>query len=146
VAEIRPLAISAWTNHTDVAPGNTLDMYVTDGGRSFGPLPIDFSGLSSADRGPEAAAATSTREFCSITKPPDLSPSVPGTEDPGCRQSIHRPEVFDPAWRPHSPNSAFDERTGSDICWRAHRRRVPTRTPGRRRRRQVFDLRGGVLV
>jgi hypothetical protein len=126
--EIRGLwAISAWTNHTDCSARNTLDMYVTDGGRSFvRHYLIDFSGClgaASIEPQPPSAGTEYLVNFGSITKslvtlslmPFKWEPAVdPGIPSVGRIES----EVFDPAaWRPYLPNPAFDERTERDIRW-----------------------------
>lgn len=126
--EIRGLyAVSAWTNHTDCSARNTLDMYVTDGGRSFvRHYLIDFSGCL----GSASIAAQSPRDgneylvnFGSITKSLATLSLMPfkweHADDPGLPSvGFIDSEVFDPAaWRPYLPNPAFDERTERDIRW-----------------------------
>lgn len=128
--EIRGLyAINAWTNHTDCSARNTLDMYVTDGGRSFvRHYLIDFSGCL----GSASIAAQTPRggneyfvNFGSITKSLVTLSLMPfkweHAVDPGLPAvGFIDSEVFDPAaWRPYMPNPAFDERTERDIRWGA---------------------------
>jgi hypothetical protein len=128
--EIRGLyAINAWTNHTDCSARNTLDMYVTDGGRSFvRHYLIDFSGCL----GSASITAQSPRDgneyfvnFGSIGKSLVTLGLMPfkweHAVDPGLPSvGFIDSDVFDPAaWRPYLPNPAFDERTERDIRWGA---------------------------
>jgi len=126
--EIRGLwAISAWTNHTDCSARNTLDMYVTDGGRSFvRHYLIDFSGClgaASIEPQPPSAGTEYLVNFGSITKSLVTLSLMPfkweHADDPGIPSvGLIESEVFDPAaWRPYLPNPAFDQRTERDIRW-----------------------------
>ena len=128
--EIRGLwAINAWINHTDCSARNTLDMYVTDGGRSFVRHHlIDFSGcLGSASIAEQplrsgheywADFQTIAKSVATLALPPfrwefSVDPRLPGV---GFIDS----ETFDPgAWRPYLANPALDERTERDIKWGA---------------------------
>jgi hypothetical protein len=128
--EIRGLwAINAWINHTDCSARNTLDMYVTDGGRSFVRHHlVDFSGcLGSASIAAQPLRSgheywvdfqTIESSLLTLAVPPftwerSTAPDLPGL---GFIDS----ETFAPgAWRPYLPNPAFDQRTTRDIQWGA---------------------------
>jgi hypothetical protein len=128
--EIRGLwALNAWTNHTDCSARNTLDTWVTEGGRSFVRHHlIDFSGcLGSASLGKQSPrggneylidyGAALTNLFTLGLKAPSwehaIDPDIPSV---GFIES----QAFDPAgWKPFLPNPAFDERTERDIRWGA---------------------------
>ena len=128
--EIRGLwAINAWTNHTDCSARNTLDMYVTDGGRSFvRHYLIDFSGcLGSASIAAQTPRAGNEYlvNFGSIAKSLVTLGLMPFKWEHGVDPGMPAvgfidSEVFDPAaWRPFLPNPAFDERTERDVRWGA---------------------------
>lgn len=128
--EIRGLwAINAWINHTDCSARNTLDMYVTDGGRSFVRHHlIDFSGcLGSASIAAQPMRSgheywvdfrTIGTSLVTLALPPfkwerSVDPKLTGV---GCIDS----ETFDPSdWRPYMSNPAFDDKTKRDIRWGA---------------------------
>ena len=128
--EIRGLwAINAWLNHTDCSARNNLDMYVTDGGRSFVRHHlIDFSGcLGSASIAAQPlrsgheywfdygtiAKSLVTLGLLRMRWEDSVNPGLPAV---GFVDS----ETFNPAgWRPYLPNPAFDERTERDIKWGA---------------------------
>ncbi len=128
--ELRGLwAINAWVNHTDCSARNTLDMYVTDGERSFVRHHlIDFSGcLGSASIAPQplrsgheywADYGTIAKSLVTLALPPfkwerSVDPALPSV---GFIES----QTFDPgAWRPYLQNPALDERTERDIKWGA---------------------------
>ncbi len=128
--EIRGMyTIDAWLNHTDCSARNNLDMWVTEGGRSFVRHHlIDFSGCM----GSASIAAQSPRggseyllDYGTVAinlvtlglKPPRWE----NFEDPGLPSiGMIDSRTFDPAdWRPFLPNPAFDERTERDIRWGA---------------------------
>lgn len=128
--ELRGLyAINAWVNHTDCSARNTLDMYVTDGGRSFVRHHLlDFSGcLGSASIAPQplrsgheywADYGTMASSLVTLALPPyEWESSVdPGLPSVGFIES----QTFDPGdWRPYLQNPALDERTERDIKWGA---------------------------
>jgi len=128
--EIRGLwPIAAWINHADCSARNTLDMYVTDGGRSFVRHHlIDFSScLGSASIEPQPQRTgheywvdypTIGRSFVTLALPEyGWERSVdPGLPSVGFLDAA----TFDPGeWRPYLPNPAFDERTARDIRWGA---------------------------
>ena len=128
--EIRGLwAIDAWINHTDCSARNTLDMYVTDGGRSFVRHHlIDFSGcLGSASIAAQPLRSgheywvdfqTIEGSLLTLAVPPFTweRSTAPDLQGLGFIDS----ETFDPgAWRPYLPNPAFDQRTKRDIQWGA---------------------------
>jgi hypothetical protein len=128
--ELRGLwAINAWVNHTDCSARNTLDMYVTDGGRSFVRHHlIDFSGcLGSASIAPQplrsgheywADYGKLAKSLVTLALPPYRWESSvdPGLPSVGFIDS----KTFNPAaWRPYLQNPALDERTERDIKWGA---------------------------
>jgi hypothetical protein len=128
--EVRGLwAINAWINHTDCSARNTLDMYVTDGGRSFvRHYLIDFSGcLGSASiaaqpirSGHEYWADFQTIARALLTLGLAPSPWEHSTTPPLPGAGFFESTAFDPgAWRPYLPNPAFDQRTERDIRWGA---------------------------
>jgi len=119
--------ICAWVNHADCRGPNSLDLWVTAGGRSFVRHHlIDFgSCLGSA-----AVAARSPQtgseyfvDYGVIAR----SLLTLGLARSGWEETVD-PELpsigfiegfdFDPgSWRPDYPNPAFDERTTRDIVW-----------------------------
>lgn len=122
-------AIHAWLNNTDASARNTLDMWVTDGGRSFVRHHlIDFSGaLGSGSIAPQTPRGgnehlvdfvTAGRAFVSLALPPF---EWERAQDPGIRSvGFVDSEVFDPEdWKPFLPNPAFDARTDRDARWGA---------------------------
>jgi hypothetical protein len=128
--EIRGLwTIAAWLNHTDCSARNTLDMWVTDGGRSFVRHHlIDFSGcLGSASIDKQSSrggleylldygAATSALLTLGLRTPKHERAVDPMLPAAGFIEST----VFDPGrWRPYLPNPAWDERTDRDVRWGA---------------------------
>ena len=128
--ELRGLyAIAAWTNHADVRAPNSLDMWITEGGRSFvRHYLIDFGSCLGSGAIDKRAYPTGTEYFFDYgvmsgqlatlglrpfawerARDPDL-PSVGYIES----------ATFDPQqWRPYYPNPAFDERTERDVRWGA---------------------------
>jgi hypothetical protein len=128
--EIRGLwALHAWLNNTDGSARNTIDMWVTEGGRSFVRHHlIDFSGcLGSASIAAQSAsggheylldygAATRGLATVGLARAPwerAVDPEIPSV---GFVES----EVFDPGgWKPFLPNPAFDVRTDRDARWGA---------------------------
>jgi hypothetical protein len=122
-------AINAWINHTDCSARNTLDMYVTDGGRSFVRHHlIDFSGcLGSASIASQPIRSgheywvdgqTIARSLVTLALPPFAweHSAAPDLQGLGFIDS----RTFDPgAWRPYLANPAFDQRTENDIRWGA---------------------------
>jgi hypothetical protein len=128
--ELRGLwTMAAFTNHSDIRGGNTLDMLVTDGGRTFvRHYLIDFGSLlGSSALGPrEYPTGTEYyvdygvmgRQFATLGlhsfKWEDVvDPHIPAV---GFIES----KDFDAKhWRPDYPNPAFDERTERDIRWGA---------------------------
>lgn len=128
--EVRGLwPIAAWLNHTDCSARNTLDMYVSDGGRSFVRHHlIDFSGcLGSASIGPQPLRAgheyfvdwgAGARHTVSLALPRSRWEE---TVDPKLRGvGIVDAATFDPEhWKPYLPNPAFDDRTLRDVRWGA---------------------------
>ncbi len=128
--ELRGLwTIAAWTNHADVRGPNSLDVWITAGGRSFVRHHlIDFgsclgSGALAARSYPTGGeyfvdfgvigaslATLGLRRF-----------AWEGVEDPHFPSiGFIEAEAFDPvSWRPDYPNPAFDERTERDVRWGA---------------------------
>jgi hypothetical protein len=126
--ELRGLwAIAAWTNHADVRGPNSLDMWVTEGGRSFVRHHlIDFgSTLGSgalAARSPQTGGeyfvdyGVMARSLVTLgLRRADWEKSIdPGLPSIGFMDAA----TFDPrGWRPDYPNPAFDERTEADVRW-----------------------------
>jgi hypothetical protein len=128
--ELRGLwTICAWLNHADSRAPNSLDMWITENGRSFVRHHlIDFgSCLGSgavAARSPQTGGeyfidyGVMLRELCTLglTRQrweASVDPHLPSI---GFIDSA----TFEPAaWRPDYPNPAFDERTASDARWGA---------------------------
>lgn len=126
--EVRGMwAIHAWLNNTDCSARNTLDMWVTENGRSFVRHHlIDFSGsLGSASVAPQSMSGgaeylldygTAARAFVTAGLVPfkwerGVDPGIPSVGFIDAR-------VFDPrGWRPFLPNPAFDEKTAEDVRW-----------------------------
>ena len=128
--ELRGLwTVCAWANHADSRAPNSLDMWITENGRSFVRHNlIDFSAVVGAGPGgPRAyqtgfeyyvdfnrmALATATLGLAPFRWEASVDPKIPSV---GFVESA----VFDPEhWRPDYPNPAFDERTVRDIRWGA---------------------------
>jgi hypothetical protein len=128
--EIRGLwLIHAWLNNTDGSARNTLDMWVTDGGRSFVRHHlIDFSGcLGSASIAAQSASGgheylldygAVARNAVTLGLVPAGWESAKSADDPGV--GFIESEKFDPGgWKPFLPNPAFDVRTDRDARWGA---------------------------
>lgn len=126
--EIRGMwAVHAWLNNTDCSARNTLDMYVTEGGRSFVRHHlIDFSGsLGSASIAPQSPSggAEYLLNYGTIAGSFTTLGLVPfkweRAVDPGLPTvGFIDADVFDPEdWRPFLPNPAFDQMTERDIRW-----------------------------
>lgn len=126
--ELRGLwAMCAWLNHADSRGPNTLDMWVTDGGRSFvRHYLIDFSAvLGAGPRGPRWIGTGTeyyvdfgvmSRELATAGLAPFRWEAAHASDIPGVGgiDADH----FDPGgWRPDYPNPAFDERTARDVRW-----------------------------
>ena len=128
--ELRGLwTIAAWINHDDASARNTLDMWVTDGGRSFVRHHLlDFSsclGSASIAAHPlraghqyvvdyrAAAEALGTAGLYRQAWEHGRDPHLPGA-------GYLETDAFNPqGWRPFLPNPAFDERTERDVRWGA---------------------------
>jgi hypothetical protein len=128
--ELRGLwTVAAWTNHADARGPNSLDLWVTEGRRSFvRHYLIDFNGCLGAGSIAPKAYTTGNEYFLDYgvmarslielglapfpwesTVDPEL-PSIGFIES----------SAFDPvSWRPDYPNPAFDERTERDARWGA---------------------------
>jgi hypothetical protein len=128
--ELRGLwAIAAWTNHIDVRGPNSLDMWVTENGRSFVRHHlIDFGacfGSGSIIKREYLAGSEYFLDYGVIGRQIvtlGLRPfSWEGAVDPELPSiGFIDAETFDPGdWRPEYPNPAFDERTERDIRWGA---------------------------
>ena len=128
--EIRGLySVAAWINHTDGSARNTLDMWVTEGGRSFVRHHlIDFSGClgsASIDRqsysnGLEHLFDFGTTAYSLVTL--GLVPfEWEKTVDPHLTAvGFFESSVFDPGdWKPFLANPAWDVRTARDVRWGA---------------------------
>jgi len=128
--ELRGLwTIAAWTNHADVRGPNSLDVWVTEGGRSFVRHHlIDFgsclgSGALAARAYPTggeyfvdwgvAARSALTLGLAPFAWEKVVDPGLPAL-------GFIEADAFDPeGWRPDYPNPAFDERTARDVRWGA---------------------------
>jgi hypothetical protein len=120
---------AAWTNHVDVRGPNSLDTWVTHGGRSFVRHHlIDFGSIlgssATAPRSLPAGTEYSVDNGVFLRQALTLG-LVPfrweGSVDPEI-PSVGQIEAakFDPrGWRPSDPNPAFDERTDRDVRWGA---------------------------
>jgi len=128
--EIRGLyTVAAWLNHTDGSARNTLDMWVTDGGRSFvRHYLLDFSGClgsASIDRqtyanGLEHLVDYGTTAYHTVTL--GLIPfEWEHTRDPHLTAvGFFESSVFHPRnWKPFLGNPAWDDRTDRDMRWGA---------------------------
>jgi hypothetical protein len=121
--------MAAWVDHADVRGANSLDMWVTENGRSFvRHYLIDFgSALGSRGLGPRSFVTgteyyldynVAMRQIGTLGLRPFEWEAVvdPGIPSVGHVESV----VFDPVhWRPDYPNPAFDERTKQDCEWGA---------------------------
>jgi hypothetical protein len=128
--ELRGLwTMCAWVNHADSRGPNSLDMWVTENGRSFvRHYLIDFNAILGASAiGPRAYPTGSEYyvdfgvmrgELATLGLRPfvweaSVDPHLPAV-------GFIEAETFDPArWRPDYPNPAFDQRTERDIRWGA---------------------------
>ena len=128
--ELRGLwTICAWTNHADSRAPNSLDMWVTEHGRSFVRHHlIDFSAILGAGPGGPRAPQTGFEYYVDFDRMA-MALGALGLAPMGWEASVDpkMPSVgivesaaFDPEhWRPDYPNPAFDERTARDIRWGA---------------------------
>jgi hypothetical protein len=128
--ELRGLwTLAAWTNHADSRGPNSLDMWVTEGGRSFvRHYLIDFNGCLGSGSFVARSPQTGREYFVDygvMARSALTLGLVPAgwekTVDPGL-PSIGFIEAtnLDPVdWRPDYPNPAFDERTDRDARWGA---------------------------
>lgn len=128
--ELRGLwTLNAWTNHADSRGPNTLDMWVTDHGRSFVRHHLlDFSGLLGSGGLRARSYATGTEyyvDYAVMGRQLTTLGLVPypweDVVDPKLRSvGFVEWEQFDPTgWKPDYPNPAFDERTPRDVRWGA---------------------------
>ena len=130
--DLRALRVfCAWLNHDDIRVGNTLDMYVTEGGRSFlRHYLIDFGSTFGShttrpnppEVGHEHALDMGTAAKVLFTA---------GVYQPSWRNERHDPmrsravgryraRDFDPAkWKGNFPLVAFEEMTDRDAFWAA---------------------------
>jgi len=122
-------AIAAWTNHADSRGPNSLDMWVTENGRSFVRHNlIDFgSTLGSGGLGPRSLVTGTeyyldynvmlrqlgTLGLSSFEWESIVDPRIPSVG------RIESAEFNPDNWRPDYPNPAYDERTRRDIEWGA---------------------------
>lgn len=126
--EVRGMwAVHAWLNNTDCSARNTLDMWVTENGRSFVRHHlIDFSGsLGSASVAPQSMSggAEYLLDYGAALRAFATAGLVPARWERGVDPGIPSvgfidADVFDPrGWRPFLPNPAFDEKTEADVRW-----------------------------
>jgi hypothetical protein len=120
-------AINAWLDHDDCSSRNTLDMWVSEGGRSFvRHYFLDFSGTlgaASITKHSQRAGHEFLLDFdvallnlatLGLARPKwehAVDPNIPGI-------GFIDAATFDPtSWRPFLPNAAFDSRTARDVRW-----------------------------
>lgn len=128
--ELRGLwTVCAWLNHADSRGPNSLDMWITEGGRSFvRHYLMDYNAILGAGGAGARSYSTGSEYYVDygvMSRQLWTAGLVPfaweASIDP------HMPSVgfvesktFDPAgWRPDYPNPAFDDRTTRDIRWGA---------------------------
>ena len=120
-------AVNAWLHHDDCSSRNTIDMFVTENGRSFvRHCFLDFSGTLGA-ASVTKHSQRSGHEFLldfgvafrnlatlGLSRPKweqAVDPGIPGV-------GFIDADTFDPErWRPFLPNAAFDARTARDARW-----------------------------
>jgi len=128
--ELRGLwTLCAWLGHADSRGPNSLDLWVTDGGRSFVRHHlIDFGSCLGSGAVAKRAFQTGHEYFVdygTMTRSALTLGLLPAkweaSEDPELPAiGFIDSETFDPkSWRPDYPNPAFDERTTRDIRWGA---------------------------
>jgi hypothetical protein len=121
--------VAAWLNHDDCSARNTLDMWVTENGRSFVRHNlIDFSGTLGAQSITQHSYRSgheylvdygiAVENFGTLGL---LAPEWEHAVDPNMPSvGFIDSKTFDVSdWRPFLPNPAFDERTERDIRWGA---------------------------
>jgi hypothetical protein len=128
--ELRGLwAVAAWTNHADIRGPNSLDMWVTENGRSFvRHYLIDFGSVLGSSAVWSRSPATGTEYYLdfNVVFPTILTLGlIPHAWEAGYDPQIPsvgavEASAFDPiTWRPDYPNPAFDERHERDVRWGA---------------------------
>ena len=129
--EIRGLwTVDAWLNHADARGANTLDMWVTEGGRSFvRHYLIDFGSILGSSATPiQRDYSTGSEYYMDYGAMARQLPTLGLWEarwedvvDPNLPSvGFVEAERFDPvSWRPDYPNPGFDERTARDVRWGA---------------------------
>ena len=128
--ELRGLwTMCAWVNHADSRGPNSLDMWVTENGRSFVRHHLmDFNAILGAGAIGPRARSTGTEYYVDFgvmggeVATLGLKPFAWEASIDAQMPSVGSIEsaTFDPArWRPDYPNPAFDERTERDIRWGA---------------------------
>jgi len=128
--ELRGLwTIAAWVNHADIRGPNSLDTWVTAGGRSFVRHNlIDFGSILGSSAIVPHVYPTGTEYYLDygvMTRQLFTLGLVPfaweSTIDPQIKSvGFVESAQFDPVgWRPDFPNPAFDERTLRDVRWGA---------------------------
>lgn len=128
--ELRGLwTICAWLNHSDSRGPNSLDMWVTENGRSFvRHYLLDYNAILGSGDVSRRAYQTGSEYYVDFgamalhlagfgVVPASwermVNPQIPSV-------GIVESKVFDPVgWRPDYPNPAFDDRTERDIRWGA---------------------------
>jgi hypothetical protein len=126
--ELRGLwPMAAWLAHGDARAANTLDVWVTDGGRSFVRHHlIDFNGCLGSGSVMEKTLPSGneydvdwgvmTHSLATLGLTPFRWEAIRLTGLP-CVDP-YDVTTFDPeGWRPDYPNPAFDQRTARDIRW-----------------------------
>ncbi len=121
--------VNAWINHDDCSSRNTIDMWVSENGRSFvRHCFIDFNGTLGA-QSISKHSHRSGHEYLIDFGTAAKNLLTFGLLRPKWEHAVDPPFVgdgfidsrtFDPVgWRPFLPNAAFDARTTRDIRWGA---------------------------
>jgi hypothetical protein len=128
--ELRGLwIIAAWTNHCDSRAANTLDTWVTAGGRSFVRHHLlDFSAILGAGPGKPRSPVSGTEYYVDplvmakqavrlgLAPFPWEAAAIPLSKSVGLVDAA----TFDGRhWKPDYANPAFDERSSRDVRWGA---------------------------
>ncbi len=128
--ELRGLDIIAgWLNHFDTKDNNSLDMYVTESGRSFvRHYLIDFGGtLGSASRGPNVLWRGYRHDSDPVRITQNIVHNAVAVRDwetqPGIRFpsiGVFESSLFEPLqYKSQVPNPAFENKTERDGFWAA---------------------------
>ncbi len=130
--DLRALRVfCAWLNHDDIRVGNTLDMYVTEGGRSFlRHYLIDFGSTFGSHTTRPNPPEVGHEHVLDLSMAAKVLVTA-GVYQPSWRNERHDPvrslavgrysaRDFDPAkWKGNFPLAAFEEMTDRDAFWAA---------------------------